>query len=460
MNNIVIRGGQVVTSEGVAAADIAIAGEKIELVATDISGPARMEIDATGLHIFPGVIDAHVHFNEPGRTEWEGIETGSKSVAAGGGTLFFDMPLNAHPPTLDAESFQLKRRAAEAASFVDFALWGGLTPSNLDRLEELAQCGVIGFKAFMCDSGIDDFPSIDERSLREGMKRAASLNLPVAVHAESESITARLKGEAIARDARAYLDSRPIAAELAAIGGAIELAGETGCQLHVVHVSCVAGVRLISEGRRANVNVTCETCPHYLTLTCEDVERLGGIAKCAPPLRSATERELLWDELLAQRIQTVGSDHSPSPPEMKQSSDFFKVWGGISGAQHLLPLILSRGNFPLISRVVSTNVAQIFRLPGKGRIAAGFDADLTLVKVTGEFEIKKEDLFYRHPQSPYIGRRVTARVERTFLRGQTIFKDGTIVGKAAGRLILSDRGGGDDGDDGTAARDWRKGTKR
>ncbi|HEX3720171.1 MAG TPA: allantoinase AllB [Verrucomicrobiae bacterium] len=437
--DIVIRGGQVVTDEGVQSADIGIVGEKIELIETEIFGPARTTIDATGLHIFPGVIDAHVHFNEPGRTEWEGIQTGSRSVAAGGGTLFFDMPLNAHPPTLDAESFELKRRAAEASSLVDFALWGGLTPSNLDCLEELADCGVVGFKAFMCTSGIDDFSSVDERSLGEGMKRAASLELPVAVHAESEGVTAQLRLEAKAghhKTARAYLDSRPISAELEAIGRAIELAGETGCQLHVVHVSCAAGVRLISEARRSGLNVTCETCPHYLTLTDEDVERLGAVAKCAPPLRSATERELLWNELLAGKIQTVGSDHSPSPPEMKQSPDFFDVWGGISGAQHLLPLMLSRGNLPLMSQLLSTNVAQTFRVPpGKGRIAAGCDADLALVKLGGNFELKSEDLFYRHRQSPYIGRHVSARVEQTLLRGRTIFKNGAIVGQPGGRIV-------------------------
>lgn len=437
--DIVIRGGQVVTGEGVQQADIGIVGEKIEAIGPEISASARTVIDAGGLHVFPGVIDAHVHFNEPGRAEWEGIETGSKAVAAGGGTVFFDMPLNARPPTLDAESFHLKSRAAEASSFVDFALWGGLTPSNLDSLEELAQCGVVGFKAFMCDSGIDDFSAVDEHSLREGMKRAASLNLPVAVHAESENMTARLTREAIASgrtSARSYLDSRPVPAELEAIGRAIELAGDTGCRLHVVHVSCAAGVGLISEANRSGLSVTCETCPHYLTLADVDLERLGGVAKCAPPLRSAAERELLWKELLSLKIQTVGSDHSPSPPEMKQSSNFFKVWGGISGAQHLLPLMLARGNFPVISQVLSTNVARIFRLPPcKGRIAVGFDADFALVKLGGDFQIKSGDLFYRHRQSPYVGRRVPARVEQTLLRGQTIFKEGSGVGKPGGRLV-------------------------
>ena len=202
--DLIIRGGLVVTESAVTRADVGIAAGKIAAVAPHLAGAARQTIDATGLHVFPGVIDAHVHFNEPGRTDWEGIETGSRAVAAGGGTMFFDMPLNAHPPTLDAKSFREKQAAAEQKSFVDFAFWGGLVPHNLDQLDELARCGVIGFKAFMCNSGIDDFACVGDGVLREGMKRAAALHLPVAVHAESESLTSRLAAEAPPRIARGF----------------------------------------------------------------------------------------------------------------------------------------------------------------------------------------------------------------------------------------------------------------
>jgi allantoinase len=442
--DVIIRGALVVSAEKIARADIGLDGEKIAAIEHTISGQARETIDASGLHVFPGVIDAHVHFNEPGRADWEGLATGSNAVAAGGGTLFFDMPLNAHPPTLDAASFELKRAAAAASSRVDFALWGGLTPANLDRLEELAGCGVIGFKAFMCNSGIDDFLSAGETTLREGMKRAAALRLPVAVHAESEAMTARLaRAAADGRrvTARDFMESRPIAAELEAIGLALALAGETGCRLHVVHVSCAAGVRLITEARARGVNASCETCPHYLVLTDGDVERIGPLAKCAPPLRSAREQEALWAELLAGRILTVGSDHSPSPPAMKEGADFFKVWGGISGAQHLLPLLLSReADLPLLARVLSANVAQRFQLPSsKGKLAAGGDADLALVKLDDDVEIKAADLFYRHKQSPYVGRRLRASVQRTILRGRTIFQAGRIMGEPNGRLVRAER---------------------
>jgi allantoinase len=431
--DLLIRHGEVVTPAGVVRADIGVADGKIAAIESGLSGGAREIVDADGWHVFPGVIDAHVHFNEPGRADWEGIETGSAAVAAGGGTMYFDMPLNAHPPTLDAASFRLKQTAAAAKSFVDFALWGGLTPVNLDQLAELAGCGVIGFKAFMCPSGIDDFLHADERTLREGMKRAAALRRMVAVHAESESRIVRSGGSGI----RDYLRSRPIEAELDAIRLALELAGETGCALHVVHVSSAAGARLVTEARARGVDATCETCPHYLVLTDEDVERLGAPAKCAPPLRSRAESENLWRALLAGEIATIGSDHSPAPPEMKTAADFFQVWGGISGAQHLLALMITRGMEPgALARVVSGNVAQRFGLPeSKGRIAVGCDADLALIDLRAEFELKREDLLYRHRQSPYIGRRLRGATRRTLLRGRTVFHDGRIIGRPSGCLI-------------------------
>mgnify|MGYP000850506858 CR=1 FL=1 len=278
---VIIRGGTVVTPEGVTAADVGIADGKIVAVGEKLGGLAREEIKADGLHIFPGVIDSHVHFNEPGRDDWEGIETGSRALVAGGGTMFFDMPLNAHPPTCDAASFDEKAGLAAEKSYADFALWGGLVPGNLHCLEQLAQRGVIGFKAFMSNSGIEDFSRVDEAVLKEGMKRAAKLGKLVAVHAESEVITSELAKRAQDKNKtsiRDYLDSRPIYAELDAIHKAIQLAGETKCALHIVHVSSGAGVALVASAQKQGVDVTCETCPHYLVLTEEDVEKLGAVA--------------------------------------------------------------------------------------------------------------------------------------------------------------------------------------
>ncbi|MEP6664109.1 MAG: allantoinase AllB, partial [Verrucomicrobiota bacterium] len=283
--DLILRSGTIVTHDAERIADIGIVGGAIVAVEPDLKNSSHREIDCSGLHIFPGVIDPHVHFNEPGRADWEGIETGSRALAAGGGTMFFDMPLNAHPPTCDAASFDLKLAAAKNNSLADFALWGGLVPGNLDKLEELSERGVIGFKAFMSNSGIDDFSSVDDETLREGMKRCARLGKLVAVHAESEKITSKLSRAAIAQgktSVRDYLDSRPIAAELDAIERAIEMSRETNCSLHIVHVSSGAGVALVATAQTQGADVTCETCPHYLTLTEDDMEQLGAIAKCAP----------------------------------------------------------------------------------------------------------------------------------------------------------------------------------
>lgn len=417
--------------------DFGINDGKIVAVGQNLAGSAKLEIDARELIIFPGVIDAHVHFNEPGRVEWEGFATGSRAAAAGGTTTVFDMPLNAHPPTTNRVSFELKRAAAEASSLVDFGLWGGLVPGNISELEALRDCGVVGLKAFMCNSGIGDFPAVDTATLRAGMKRAAEINLLVAVHAESDETTrvltaaARAAGKKRARD---YLESRPIAAEIEAIRRAIDLAAETACRLHIVHVSCGSGVAVVAEARARGIDVTCETCPHYLVLTDEDLERLGAVAKCAPPLRSRDDRQELRDRL--RDISTVGSDHSPAPPEMKQDADFFEIWGGIAGGQHLLPLMIEGGIQPdEIRRLTSRDVATRFRLPAKGGLAIGNDADFTLVDLATEELVRPESLHYRHKQSPYVGRTLRSAVRHTFLRGQMIFDHGSFAPRPFGRLV-------------------------
>ena len=403
-------------------------------IAALAEGSARDEIDARGWLLLPGAIDAHVHFNEPGRADWEGIATGSRACAIGGTTTFFDMPLNSTPPVCDAEAFRAKQQAAERQSLVDFALWGGLVPGNVDQLEALRDCGAVGFKAFMSGSGIEDFPRADAGTLKAGMKQAAVLGRVVAVHAEIDHPEL-----AHGHTVRDYLASRPVSMELEAIRLALDLAGETGCALHVVHVSSAEGVRLITEAVRAGADVSCETCPHYLVLTGEDVERLGAVAKCAPPLRSEDNRRALLAGVRAGEIDLIGTDHSPAPMSMKTDPDFFKVWGGVASCQHLLTLLFDLGLEPeLIARLTASQVARRFRLPpGKaGVIAAGANADLVLFDPAGETHVTADSLQYRHKLTPYLGRTLRGAVKRTILRGQTVARDGQPVGEPAGRLVV------------------------
>ncbi len=299
-------------------------------------------------------------------------------------------------------------------------------PGDLDKLAGLRDAGAIGLKAFMSNSGIDSFPRVDAKSLREGMKRAAKLGLLVAVHAEDDALATKFTAAQVAKgkhDAEAWLASRPVEVELAAIGRAIEFAGETGCALHVVHVSSPEGLALIAEARGQRVDVTAETCSHYLLLNDKDVAKLGAPAKCAPPIRDEKRRVALWRELRAGNIRTVGSDHSPSPPDMKTSENFFEIWGGIAGVQHGFQLLLDAcagtadKDLPMLAAVLARNVARRFRLGHqKGLLAAGHDADFSLVEFGPARKIAAGELWTRHPISPYIGRKNRTRVTDTYVR--------------------------------------------
>jgi allantoinase len=467
--DLLIRNALVVTPEGVYPLDLAVEAGAIVDVASEIHGSSRRELDATGLHCFPGAIDPHVHFNEPGRADWEGFATGSAALVAGGGTCFFDMPLNSSPPTLDAASFDLKHAAARAGSRADFALWGGLTPHNVDKLEELADRGVIGFKAFMCPSGIDDFAHADSGTLERGMQVAARLGLPVAVHAESEAITRRLT-DAKSRgqhDWQAYLDSRPVEAEVDAIVAAVAMAGRTGCSLYVVHVSSPEGVRAALRARaETGAHVTIETCPHYLLLEDAHLIANGARFKCAPPLRSRDQRDALNALLASGDVDVIGSDHSPSPPTMKVGDDAFAIWGGIAGVQSTLAAMLTHASAPAadspfrreldsttdlmamprqndaeahvayVASLTASHVADQFMIPRKGVIDQGCDADLTLVDLGQTYELSRDALLDRHKLSPYVGRSFRGVVRHTFVRGHEVCRDGQIVAdRFRGQLI-------------------------
>lgn len=423
MPDLIVRNASI---PGVGIADIAVHEGVVVAVGPSLGGDGAEEIDASAWLTLPGVFDAHIHFNEPGRERWEGFATGSRALLAGGGTSFVDMPLNAAPPTIDRDSFEKKKAAGERNSVLDFALWGGLVPGNLDRLPELAECGVVGFKAFMIDSGTADFPGVDAKVLREGMKVSAGLGLPVAVHAEDEAMIAALSlaaREAGNTGVRGYLDSRPPESETRAVETALEIAAETRCRLHIVHVSCPESIGLVAAAKAGGVDVTCEVCPHHLLLGEDAMFAHGAIAKCAPPLRDEARRLALWGEL--SRIDCIGSDHSPAPPDMKQGDDMFRVWGGIMGCQHgfllLLDAVLETCPERLAEiwgKVAAAPAGRLGLGSRKGRIAPGFDADLVFVERTEPRVVVAEDLIYRHRTSPYVGLPLRSKVARTLLRGR------------------------------------------
>ncbi|SES38097.1 allantoinase [Psychrobacillus sp. OK032] len=435
--DLIIKNGKIVTAESTVQGDIAIKDGKIKEVGQSLQGSADRVIDAEGLHILPGLIDTHVHFNEPGRTEWEGIETGSRGLAAGGVTTFFDMPLNSTPPTINKENLDLKKACADEKSIVNPRYWGGLVPENIEDLKELHENGVIGFKAFMSPSGIADFNHVDDETIFKGMKEIASLGSLLAVHAESTVICDQLaeekqkQGKTTARD---FVESRPIISEIEAVRRIISYAEATGCKVHVVHASSRKVVEVILAAQARGVDITVETCAHYLALTVKDLEEKGGLAKCCPPLRDEDEVEDLWVAVANGEINVIASDHSPAPASMKTITDnYFEGWGGISGAQSTLNVMLTEGyfkrNLPLekIVALTATNPAKLFGLDSKGTIAEGYDADLAIVNLEESFELKNEDLFYRHQHSPYVGMTFKGKVKSTIVNGEVVFENGEIT---------------------------------
>jgi allantoinase len=417
--DLVVRAGRVVTASGVIDADVAVMDGRIAEIGPRLDVEAGEEIDAAGLHVFPGGVDAHVHFNEPGRTEWETIACGSAALAAGGYTSYVDMPLNSLPVTTDTAAFDLKLAAAEKSAIVDFGIWGGLVPGNVDELDALMDRGVLGFKAFMCPSGIDEFPACDTITLREGMARIARRGSILLVHAEDPVVLDEHMSAAGATSASDFIRSRPADAELAAIANAIEIAAQTGCRLHVVHVSTLAGMQMIRAAQGRGVDVSGETCPHYLLYVEDDLQRLGGVGKCFPPFRTAADRDGLWRMLAAGLLPIVVSDHSPSTLELKQGDDYSRIWGGLSGCQSTRQLLLARSlDARRLAATTATNVARRFGLDGKGEITPGYDADLWLADLTHTDVLRSEDLLYKNRFSAHEGQPIRGRTVMTLVRGK------------------------------------------
>ncbi|WP_284139641.1 MULTISPECIES: allantoinase AllB [unclassified Virgibacillus] len=445
--DLIIKGGDVVFHDGVRKCELGIKDEKIVCIADQIEADAKEIVDATGQYVMPGMIDTHVHISEPGRTEWEGFETGSKSLAAGGTTSYVEMPLNALPATTNKAALDLKLEAAKNQNYVDYAFYGGLVPDNLDNLKELADAGVLAFKCFIsnCGSDIpDDFTNVDDYTLYKGMQRLAELDQLLCIHAENPTITSMLAEEMVREGkttAMDYVDSRPVFTEVEAVQRALLFAKETGCKLHFVHISTSEAVQAILQARAEGVDVTVESCTHYFALTAEDVEEIGPRAKCQPPLRKKADQAKLWDELMAGNIDWLTSDHSPCTEDLKEGN-IFEAWGGISGAQNnvdiMFDLAVKQRGLPLEKFVdlIAATPSKRFNLPNKGEIGIDKDADIILVDPNQSYVLKREDLYYKNKHSAYEGRKIDCRVTKTIVRGNIVFDlDKGIVGEPKGKLM-------------------------
>ncbi|MDT4896895.1 MAG: allantoinase [Acidobacteriota bacterium] len=398
--------------------------------------------------LMPGLVDTHVHVNEPGRTEWEGFQSATRSAAAGGVTTIVEMPLNSIPPTTTLENFQAKLAAAEGQCAVDVGFWGGVVPRNVQELSRLFDAGVLGFKCFLVHSGVDEFPNVTETDLREAMPELTRLGAVLIVHAEvPEAIDEALKeaGETLSepRKYSTFLKSRPREAENEAIRLMIRLSREMGTRVHIVHHSSSDALPALRQARAEGLPLTIETCPHYLSFAAEDIPDGATEFKCCPPVRERENREELWSALDEGLIEMIVSDHSPCPPGMKclGTGNFLEAWGGISSLQLRLPIMWTQGS----ERGYSINhlAEWLCRAPArlveldkrKGAIAAGFDADLVVWNPQSTFRVEPAMIHHRHKLTPYAGQTLSGVVEQTYLRGQKVYDRGQFLEKPSGVLL-------------------------
>ncbi|HET8890594.1 MAG TPA: allantoinase AllB [Candidatus Angelobacter sp.] len=419
----VIRSKRVVLPDGVRPASIKVRNGIIDGIG---SFQCSHSEDAGDWVIMPGLVDTHVHINEPGRTEWEGFSTATRAAAAGGITTVIEMPLNSIPATTSVAAFQEKASAAQGKCWIDVGFWGGVVPGNLAQLKPLLRAGCFGFKCFLTPSGVDEFPCIDKADLRLALIELGSLGALLLVHAELPEFISSFTSDA--RKYSNYLNSRPKIAENSAIQLLLHLSAETGCAVHIVHLSSAEALEFLRAARSRHLPVTVETCPHYLAFRAEEIPDGATEFKCAPPIREANNREKLWQGLRDGDIDMIVTDHSPCPPQMKQKSagDFFAAWGGIASLQLSLPVIWteakSRGfKEEDIARWMAAAPARLAGLSNqKGKIAPGYDADLVVWDPAEEFTVEPEDLCHRHKLIPYANRRLCGVVKETYLRGQPI----------------------------------------
>ena len=426
----VFRSRRAVLPEGERPADIVVRDGRITDVLPHGTAVEGEVTDLADLVLLPGLVDTHVHVNEPGRTDWEGFASATRAAAAGGVTTIVDMPLNSIPPTTTVFGLEAKRKATEGQLFVDTGLWGGAIPGNTADLAPLHAAGVFGFKSFLAPSGVDEFPHLTRGQLEEALTELARLDALAIIHAEDPAVL----GAAPQRTGPHYADflaSRPDDAESTAVAGLLEIAGRTGARIHILHVSSAAVLPLLRRARAEGIRVTAETCPHYLTLAAEEVPEGDTAFKCCPPIRDESNRELLWQALADGEFAAVVSDHSPSTPDLKHlpryggNGDFAAAWGGIASLQLGLAAIWTearRRGFQLtdVVRWMSSGPAALAGLCTKGAIAPGRDADMVAFDPDAAFTVDPEGLHHRNPVTPYAGRTLTGAVRATWLRGRPV----------------------------------------
>lgn len=446
--DLVVRGRRVATPDGIAPASIHIEAGTITAVRAwdDLAEGVEIVEASDDAVVMPGLVDTHVHVNEPGRTDWEGFETATRAAAAGGITTLVDMPLNSIPATTTREALREKLAAAEGRCRVDVGFWGGVVPGNAGEIAGLLDDGVLGFKAFLVPSGVAEFEHVGEADLREALPELARRGAVLLAHAELPGPIEA--AQAVWDEARSadgpdaydrYLRSRPDAAETEAIDLLLRLSRETGARIHIVHLATAQALPSLRAARRSGLPVTVETCPHYLTFTAEEVPDGAVEIKCAPPIRSRENRERLWQALGDGEIDLVASDHSPSPPERKRGS-FRDAWGGIASLQLALPAVWTgareRGfGIEDLARWMSRNPARLAGLRAKGAIRAGFAADLVIWEPETAFQVDPARLQHRHKLTPYAGRTLHGVVRRTLVRGRTVYDDGSFPGRPAGKVL-------------------------
>jgi allantoinase len=440
----VLQSRRVATPSGVREAAVVIRGEIIEAVTAPGSVDRAWQVEDVGdRFVLPGLVDIHVHINEPGHTEWESFRTATRAAAAGGITTLVDMPLNSSPVTTTPEALALKAAAAEGQLQVDCGFYGGIIHGVHDQVEPLHRAGVLGYKAFLCPSGNDEFPPVGEADLRATMPAVARTGLPFLVHAELPDCAPVLP-HGDSRSYAAYLASRPRHWEHDAIALLIGLGRETGCPVHIVHLASAEALPMIAQARAAGLPLTVETCPHYLTFAAGEIPDGDPRYKCAPPIREPADREGLWRGLQQGLIDTIGSDHSPAPLELKRlaTGDLAYAWAGIASLQVGLSTVWTeaRNRGIGLDRVVqwmAQRPAQLVGLAGrKGAIAPGYDGDLVIFDAEATFTVDVRALEHRHPITPYEGRTLAGRVDATWLRGCPVFRDGGFLGPPSGRTLL------------------------